>query len=155
MANEYPDFGGKWEVIRAANLIQQLKDEGKIKSKQSETKKKRVVYHDSCYYARFNGVVEEPRKLLDGLPGVERLEMKNSGKTANCCGAGGGRMWMEEDKDKRVNVMRAREALEQKPDIIATSCPFCKIMLTSAINEEGLEGKVKVLDVMEVVSDSQ
>lgn len=153
--NEYPNFGGNWELIRAAELIQKLADEGKLQIGETRSDAtQRVVYHDSCYYARFNDVMEEPRNLIDRIPGTKRLEMKANKKSANCCGAGGGRMWLEEDKDKRVNIMRVKEALKDSPDVIATSCPYCKIMMASAINEMGLEEKVKVKDVTEIISES-
>lgn len=150
MANEYPEFGGVWEVTRAADLVQRLAAEGKIPMTGSLDKK--VVYHDSCNYGRFNGVYDEPREVLKHVPGAHLEELELSRNKGTCCGAGGGRMWLEEPKDQRVNVMRAEQALAAKPDVIATSCPFCKIMLGSAVNEKGANDKVQVLDVMEIVA---
>lgn len=147
--NEYPEFGGRWEVIRAGDFTRQLVASGKVKIKGDF--RKNVVYHDSCYYGRFNDVYDEPRDLLQKT-GAKLSEMEMSGRTAKCCGAGGGRMWMEEPKDQRVNIQRADQALAKKPDVIATSCPFCKIMLSSAINEKGKQDEVKVMDVMEIVA---
>ncbi len=147
--NEYPDFGGKWQIIRAAQLVGELVNDKKINMSGDFNKK--VVYHDSCYYGRFNDVYEEPRNLLKQVPGAKLAEMTQSKENGKCCGAGGGRMWLEEDKDKRVNMDRVSQALDQKPDVIATSCPFCKIMLGSAVNEKGAE-QVKVMDLMEIVA---
>ena len=113
---------------------------------------KKVVYHDSCNYGRYNGVYEEPRDVLKNVPGAKLEELELSKNKGTCCGAGGGRMWLEEPKEQRVNVMRAEQALAAKPDVIATSCPFCKIMLGSAVNEKGANDKVQVLDVMEIVA---
>jgi Fe-S oxidoreductase len=150
LAKEYPEFGGNYEVIRAGDLVTRLMAEGKVPLQGNFDKK--VVYHDSCNYGRFNGVYEEPRDLLKQVPGARMDEVAQSKEKGTCCGAGGGRMWMEEPKDQRVNIMRADQILSKKPDVIATSCPFCKIMLGSAINEKGEAEKVQVMDVMEVVA---
>jgi Fe-S oxidoreductase len=151
LAKEYPEFGGNYEVIRAADMVNRLVAEGKVPMEGSFDKK--VVYHDSCNYGRFNGVYDEPRQAIQSVPGLKLTEMEKSKSQGTCCGAGGGRMWMEEPKDQRVNIMRADQALEKKPDVIATSCPFCKIMLGSAVNEKGVNDKVQVMDVMEIVAN--
>jgi len=150
LAKEYPDFGGKWEITRAGDLVNQLVARGKVPMEGKFDKK--VVYHDSCNYGRFNGVYDEPRDILQKVPGVRFEEITQSREKGTCCGAGGGRMWLEEAKDQRVNMLRADQALEKKPDVIATSCPYCKIMLGSAINEKGENEKVQVMDVMEIVA---
>jgi Fe-S oxidoreductase len=150
LSKEYPDFGGQWEVIRAGDLVGRLVTEGKIPMAAGFDKK--VVYHDSCNYGRFNGIYDEPRDLLRQVPGLKFEEIPESRAQGTCCGAGGGRMWMEEPKDQRVNIMRADQALAKKPDVIATSCPYCKIMLGSAINEKGVNDKVAVMDVVEIVA---
>ena len=150
LKNEYPDFGGEWEVIHAAALVGKLVTDGKVKIDQPFGKK--VVYHDSCYYGRFNDIYDEPRNLINQVPGAELTEMTRCREKGMCCGAGGGRMWMEEPADQRVNLLRTEQALEQKPDVIATSCPFCRIMIGSGINEKGLSDQVGVMDVMEIVA---
>jgi len=152
MKHEYPDFGGDWEIQQAAAFVAKLRDSGKISMKP--TAEKSIVYHDSCYYARYNDVLEEPRSLIKGIQGANLKEMDASGKSANCCGAGGGRMWLEERADQRVNIMRTEQALDKKPDIIATSCPFCRVMMSSGVNEKGLADKVQVMDVMEIVAEN-
>ena len=152
MTNEYPDFGGKLEVIRAGDLVSKLVHDGKIKLTKSMDKN--ITYHDSCYYGRFNGVYEEPRHLLEHVPGAKLTEMDKSRGKGTCCGAGGGRMWMEEPADQRVNHMRVDQAMEKKPDVIATSCPYCRIMIGNGVTDKGIEEKVQVMDVMQIVASS-
>lgn len=149
MANEYPEFGGKWEVIRAATLVEQLIKDGKIKLNKNMDKK--VVYHDSCYYARFNDIVDEPRNILSQIPGARIEEMDQSKKQGNCCGAGGGRMWMEEEATQRVNHQRVDQALTKNPDVLAVSCPYCRIMLGNAVTDKGKDSQVAVMDMMQIV----
>jgi len=112
--------------------------------------RKKTVYHDSCYYGRFNQVYDEPRDVL-GSAGAEVVEMTRHKHFGMCCGAGGGRMWIEEDPDKRVNLLRTDQALEANPEVIAVSCPFCMTMLSDGIKAKDLEDKVQTLDVMEIV----
>ncbi|MBI1862450.1 MAG: (Fe-S)-binding protein [Deltaproteobacteria bacterium] len=151
LKNEYPDFGGEWQVEHAAAVVGKLVSDGKIKL-DGEFKKD-VVYHDSCFYGRYNDIYDEPRNLLENIEGLNLKEMYFCKREGTCCGAGGGRMWMEERKDQRVNVMRTEQALEKKPDVVATSCPYCRIMIGSGINEKGLADQVRVADVMELVAE--
>ncbi len=151
ISKEYPQFGGHYQVIAAAEFVNQLVKEGKIKP--TKNLDKNIVYHDSCYYGRFSDLYSEPRDVLKSIPGVQLSEMERSKDKSMCCGAGGGRVWMEEPADQRVNVLRTEQALEKKPDVIATSCPFCKIMIGSGVNEKGLAEKVGVMDVMEIVAN--
>lgn len=152
LTHEYPNFGGNYEVIRAADFVGKLVSSGKIKI--TKTMDKNVVYHDSCYYGRFNDVFDEQRNLIKAVPGATVTEMDRSKLKSMCCGAGGGRMWMEEPADQRVNVLRTEQALEKKPDIVATSCPFCRIMISSGVNEKGVGDNVAVTDVMEIVANN-
>jgi Fe-S oxidoreductase len=152
MKNEYPDFGGDWEVLAAGQFVKDLVASGKVKI--GKDFRKNVVYHDSCYYGRYNGIYEEARDLIDAVPGTTRTEMDTNRRNGTCCGAGGGRMWLEERKDQRVNVMRTEQALSKNPDVIAVSCPFCRVMLSSGVNEKGLGEKVEVMDVMEIVANN-
>jgi Fe-S oxidoreductase len=149
--NELPQFGGSYEVIHAAALVQQLVDSGRIQLPADFRKK--TVYHDSCYYGRFNEVYDEPRTLL-AKAGADVREMHRHRQFGMCCGAGGGRMWIEEDADKRVNLLRTDQALESDPEVIAVSCPFCMTMLSDGVKAKDLEEKVKTLDVMEVVAQA-
>jgi len=146
--NELPQFEGHYEVIHAAELLQQLIAAGRLDVPAEF--KKRTAYHDSCYYGRFNDVYEEPRDLL-GKAGADVHEMHRHKKFGMCCGAGGGRMWIEEDPNQRVNLLRTEQALETNPEVIAVSCPFCMTMLSDGIKAKDLEERVETLDVVEIV----
>jgi len=146
--NEFSEFGGSYEVVHAAELLQGLLASGRLEV--SEEFGKRTAYHDSCYYGRFNGVYDEPRDLL-GRVGAGPVEMEKCRNFGTCCGAGGGRMWIEEDPDKRVNILRTEQALETNPEVIAVSCPFCMTMLSDGIKAKDLEERVQTLDVMEIL----
>ncbi len=148
LKNEYPQFGGSFEVIHASDLVQQLLAAGRLKI--SAAFSKRTVYHDSCYYGRYNDVFDEPRTVLSRA-GAEVHEMERHRKFGMCCGAGGGRMWLEEDPDKRVNLLRTEQALQTDPEVIAVSCPYCMTMLGDGVKAKQLEEKVQTLDVMEIV----
>jgi Fe-S oxidoreductase len=143
--NEYPALGGNYEVVHHSQLLGRLVAEGKL-APQDEIVKK-LTYHDPCYLGRHNNEYDAPRTVLDAVPG----------KRAFCCGAGGARMWMEERIGKRVNVERTDEALGTGADIIATSCPYCLIMLDDAVTARRAEGKadgVVVIDIAQVLADS-
>ncbi len=146
--NEFPQFGGRYEVIHAAELVRELVASGRLEVPAEF--RKRTVYHDSCYYGRFNDVYDEPREVL-ARSGAQVVEMQRHRHFGMCCGAGGGRMWIEEDPDKRVNLLRTEQALEQNPEVIAVSCPFCMTMLSDGVKARDLEDRVQTLDVMEIV----
>ncbi|MCD6310356.1 MAG: (Fe-S)-binding protein, partial [Candidatus Eremiobacteraeota bacterium] len=146
LKNEYSEFGGNYDVYHAANFIHELISSGKIKIKNKQ--KDSVTYHDSCYLGRYNGIYEPPRNILKKL-GTKIKEMPNNRKFGFCCGAGGGRMWMEETIGQRINSTRATEALEVKPDRIITACPYCLTMFEDAMKE--LDNETPVLDITEVV----
>jgi Fe-S oxidoreductase len=147
--NEFPQFDGKFEVIHAAEFVQQLVKDGRLTLDGSFAK--RTTYHDSCYYGRFNEVYDEPRDML-GKSGAQVQEVPHRHhQFGMCCGAGGGRMWIEEDADKRVNLLRTDQALANDPEVIAVSCPFCMTMIADGIKAKDLEERVQTLDVMEIV----
>lgn len=146
--NEFPQFGGNYEVIHAAEFVQQLIADGKLQVEPEYDK--RTVYHDSCYYGRFNEVYDEPRDVLNKA-GAQVVEMDKHKHFGMCCGAGGGRMWLEEDADKRVNLLRTAQALDKNPETIAVSCPFCMTMISDGIKAKDLEDQVQTLDVMEIL----
>ncbi len=150
--NEYPQFGGNYEVIHATELVSKLVRDGVLNFKQNGSQV--ITYHDSCYLGRYNDVYQAPRDILAHVPGVELREMERSGRMGMCCGAGGGRMWMEEDPDKRVNLRRVEQALETNPDVVAVACPYCMTMVDDGIKAKDMEEKVQALDVMEVVANS-
>jgi Fe-S oxidoreductase len=154
LKNEYPSLGGNYEVFHHTEFLQQLISEGRLKVKQDEFKGKRITFHDPCYLGRANEVYEAPRSLITAL-GVNLVEMKRHKRTALCCGAGGAQMFKEpENGDMDVNVLRTEDALETKPNIIATGCPYCNTMMTDGIKFKEKEESVKVLDVAELIAES-
>jgi len=149
LANEYPDFGGDYEVIHHASFLAQLVAEGKLNPEQTLAGKK-VTFHDSCYLGRHNGIYDAPRKLLKAA-GAELVEMPRTGEKGFCCGAGGGRMWMEETLGTRINEDRALEGIETGADAIASGCPFCLTMMSDGVKAHEKEESVETLDVAEML----
>ena len=149
--NEYPALGGDFEVIHHAELVEHLYRAGKLKPGSSYSGT--VTYHDPCYLGRHNRVFDEPRSLLNAIPGVTQVEMGRCREKGFCCGAGGARMWMEENIGKRVNMDRTAEALGTGADIVSTACPFCMIMLDDAVKANGRED-VRVMDITQVFEES-
>jgi Fe-S oxidoreductase/nitrate reductase gamma subunit len=155
IGNEYPALGGNYEVVHHSQLLGRLVADGKLAAQDPIVAK--LTYHDPCYLGRHNDEYDAPRTVLDAVPGLERVEMQRHGKRGFCCGAGGSRMWMEERIGKRVNVERTDEALGTGAEIIATSCPYCLIMLDDAVSAKRAEGGavgVKVIDIAQVLADS-
>lgn len=153
--NEYPELGGKFEVIHHTTLLQQLINEGKIRLKEGGSfKGKRITYHDSCYLGRANNIYEAPRQVLEALD-AELVEMKRCRSKGLCCGAGGAQMFKEEEKgDIRINFERTNEAIDTGANIIAAACPFCNTMLTDGVKNKEAEGNVQVMDVAELIAQS-
>ena len=152
--NEYPSLGGKYEVFHHTQFIQNLISEGRLKINESALQGKRVTFHDPCYLGRGNDVYESPRDLIRRL-GVNLTEMKRNKKTALCCGAGGAQMFKDaEAGDKEVNILRTEDALETKPDIIATGCPYCNTMMTDGIKFKEKEAEVVVKDIAELIAEA-
>jgi Fe-S oxidoreductase/nitrate reductase gamma subunit len=150
LKNEYPAFGGNYEVIHHSVFINNLIEQGKIKI---SGEKSRITYHDSCYLGRYNGIYDEPRNILNKICGEKIPEMDRNHDKGLCCGAGGGRMFMEELTGKKINVERTEEALKLNPDIIGSACPFCMTMLLDGLKFKNAEEKVKVKDIAEIVME--
>ena len=147
--NEYPQFGGDFEVYHHSEFIASLIRERKIKLKHSIDHT--ITYHDSCYLGRYNAIYSEPREIIRNIPGTKVVEMEPSFERSFCCGAGGGRMWMEEHLGKRINHLCFEYALKIGATIIGSACPFCLTMLEDATKDKELEESVKVRDLAELV----
>lgn len=150
--NEYKDFGGHYEVYHHSQFIAQMIAEGKIKP--TKTTEESITFHDSCYLGRWNNIYEQPREVIKSLPATHLIEMSSNHDQSMCCGAGGGRMWMEEKIGKRVNVARTEQALATHAGVVASSCPFCMTMLTDGIKTKEMQDKVKVMDIAELIDQA-
>jgi Fe-S oxidoreductase len=162
--NEYPQVGGQYEVVHHTQLLNRLVRDKRLipvsRPDQADTSNvastaSTVTYHDPCYLGRHNGVYAPPRELIGALPGVELREMPRSGQKSFCCGAGGARMWMEENLGTRINTNRTEEALATGADRIAVGCPFCRVMLSDGLtqnqSETGAHESVEVVDVAQML----
>jgi len=152
LKNEYPSLGGDFEVIHHSQLLDHLVKTGKLTPGQGY--RGTVTYHDPCYLGRHNRVFDQPRSVLDAIPGVEQVEMRRCREKSFCCGAGGARMWMEETIGKRINMERTDEALTTGADVVSTACPYCMIMLDDAVRANNKEEEVRVLDLSQLVEES-
>jgi Fe-S oxidoreductase/nitrate reductase gamma subunit len=147
LANEYPQLGGTYEVIHHSQLLEHLIDSGKL-DVSNATLEERITYHDSCYLGRHNDVYLAPRNVVSSIKGADLVEMPRNGTTGMCCGAGGARMWMEENIGTKINDERAAEAIATGASRVATACPFCYIMLDDGVKGAGKEeNEVKVADI--------
>jgi len=150
LKNDYAQYGLKLEVFHHSEFIDMLIKEGKLKVDPKAMGK--VVFHDSCYLGRYNGIYEQPRDAIAAATGKAPVEMEKNRKRSFCCGAGGGRMWMEEKTGTRINLARVEQALEKSPETIALCCPYCLTMFDDGIKDKGKEKEVKVLDLAEIVA---
>jgi heterodisulfide reductase subunit D len=155
MKNEYPELGGNYEVLHHTQFINELIKDGKLQITDGKTfKGKRITFHDPCYLGRANDVYEAPREVLQQLD-AELVEMRRCKSKGLCCGAGGAQMFKEaEPGTKEVNIERTEEALETKPNIIATGCPFCNTMMTDGIKNFEKEESVEVKDIAELIAEA-
>ncbi|HEX5916857.1 MAG TPA: heterodisulfide reductase-related iron-sulfur binding cluster [Nocardioides sp.] len=157
LKNEYKDFGIELEVVHHTQLLNRLVREGKLTPVKdgAGAAKRSITYHDPCYLGRHNQVYSPPRELLEILPGAEFVEMERNSEKSFCCGAGGARMWMEENLGERINMNRTREAVGTGADQIAVGCPFCRVMLSDGLTMQQSKGEareeVEVLDVAQML----
>jgi len=151
LKNEYPAFGGRWEVVHHTQLIDELIRSGRIRPQQSF---ERVIYHEPCYLGRHNREYEAPRRALAAVCRDVPLEFPLNRSHAMCCGAGGGRFWMEEHIGKRINVTRVEQALPQQPQLIATACPYCTTMIRDATTQLGCDATLATRDIAELVAEA-
>ena len=149
LKNEYPQFGGNYEVIHHSQFISDLQSKGKLKIESENTK---VTFHDPCYLGRHNKIYDEPRNVLSNANN-DVVEMDRNKSNSFCCGAGGARMFMEETVGKRINVERTEEALATGCNVVGTACPFCMTMLTDGVKDKNKQDEVAVKDIAEIVSE--
>jgi len=155
LKNEYPGLGGHYKVMHHTQFLKDLLNEGRLKVEGGKFKGKRITFHDPCYLGRANNEYEAPRDLLKKLE-VELIEMRRCKTNGLCCGAGGAQMFKDaEAGDKEINIERTEEALETKPSIIATGCPFCNTMVTDGVKSKEKEADVKVLDIAEMIINAE
>jgi len=151
LANDYKQYGIELDVVHHSKVIDELVKSGKLEMKGS-MKDKKITVHDSCYLGRHNGVYEEPREIIKSATGQAALEMSSTRDKSFCCGAGGGRMWLEEDLGSRMNTMRVQQAVDTDADIICTSCPYCMTMMQDGVKDIDAEDKLQVMDIAEVTA---
>jgi Fe-S oxidoreductase len=149
LKNEYSQFGGEFAVYHYTEIVAQLIAQRRVTLSKRQNIK--VAYHDSCYLGRHNGVYNPPRQILKAIPGVKLVEMKRNKERGFCCGAGGGRMWMEEHLGTRINHARIEDVVQTNPQVVGTACPFCYTMLVDGIKEKELQDRYRASDIAELV----
>ena len=155
LKNEYPGLGGNYEVMHHTQFLRKLMEEGRLKIEGGSFSGKKITFHDPCYLGRGNGEYEAPRVLLEKLDS-ELVEMKRCKSNGLCCGAGGAQMFKEPEKGNvDINVERTEEALEEKPNIIATGCPFCMTMMTDGVKHFNKNEEVSVKDIAELLAEAE
>jgi Fe-S oxidoreductase/nitrate reductase gamma subunit len=153
LKNDYRQYGLELEVIHHSELLRDLVKAGRLKPDSAKAALGSVTFHDSCYLGRHNDIYEAPREVIQSATGNAPKEMERNRNNAFCCGAGGGRMWMEEHVGERINLTRVKEALEEKPDTICVACPYCLTMFEDGLKDVKADGVV-VKDVAEVMAEA-
>lgn len=153
LKNDYKQYGADLEVVHHTEFILALIKEGKLKLKASDDLGN-VVFHDSCYLGRYNLIYDAPRQVVTEATGKAPTEMERNRDNAFCCGAGGGRMWMEEKEGTLINVARVEEALEKKAETVCVCCPYCMTMFDDGLKDKEAADKVRVLDLAEIVAEA-
>lgn len=151
LKEEYPQFGGEFEVVHHSEVIAELLAAGKIKINQNGVGT--ASFHDSCYLGRYQNIYDAPRQVLEAVSGKKTQELSRHHDSSFCCGAGGARMFMEENLGTRINHMRIDEAAKAGVDTLGVACPFCLTMLQDAVKEKELDGTLSVQDIAQLVAD--
>jgi Fe-S oxidoreductase len=163
IGNEYGQLGGSFRIVHHAAYLRELLSNGRLRVVDADAAAdgsggsgRSVTLHDSCYLTRYNGIVEEPREVLGTIAGLELREMDNRGRNTFCCGAGGGRMWMEETRGTRINEARTAQALATGAETVATECPYCMTMMKDGLEaaQSGTGGTVRAIDIAELLAES-
>jgi Fe-S oxidoreductase len=149
--NEYPEFGGDFEVIHFTQLLAGWMDQGRIKPVKPYPKK--VTYHDPCYLGRHHKIYDEPRNALTKIAGLEFIELPDCREESICCGGGGGRIWMETKKEERFSDLRIDQALEVGAEVLAIACPYCMLNFDDSLLTMGKEGVLEIRDIAEIVNE--
>jgi Fe-S oxidoreductase len=152
LKNEYPQFGGNFEVVHHTQFIADLIKSGRLPIKKEI--KAAVTYQEPCYLGRYNDIYQAPRDIIQKIPGAALVEMKLNRKDSFCCGGGGGRMWLEEKTGQRISEMRLDQALETRAQILTTACPFCLQMFEDAAKEKAVSESLKIMDLAELAAES-
>jgi Fe-S oxidoreductase len=149
--NEYPEFNVNFEVVHITQYLSELITKGKLELKSEY--KKRITYHDPCYLGRHNGIYDEPREVLNNVPGLELVEMMESRENSFCCGGGGGRIWMETAKDERFSDFRLEQAAETGADELVTACPYCITNFEDSRLSMKNGESIIIKDITEIISE--
>jgi Fe-S oxidoreductase len=152
LKNDYRQYGLEVEVFHHSELLDRLLREGRIKPNRTVTDLGRVLYHDSCYLGRHNGIYDEPRQTISAITGEAPAEASRNRENGFCCGAGGGRMWMEEFEGERINHVRVKEVLRKNPDTVCVACPYCMTMFEDGLKDQQA-GQTRVRDIAEIVAE--
>ncbi|MFC1925083.1 (Fe-S)-binding protein [Chloroflexota bacterium] len=150
--NEYPEFMVDFDVVHSTQYLYELIRDEKISFTKEYPKK--VAYHDPCYLGRHNGIYDEPREVLKSVPGLELVEMLDNRAESLCCGAGGGRMWMETAKEERFSDMRIQQAIDAGADVLAVACPYCMVMYKDSVKSVHKEDVLEIRDITEIVREA-
>ena len=150
--NEYPEFGGNFEVVHFAQYLAELIKQGRLNFTKEVNK--RVAYHDPCYLGRHNNIFDEPREILNSIPGLELVEMPNYRENSLCCGGGGGRIWLETKKGERFSDLRIEQAVEVGASILAVACPYCMLNFEDSVLTLGKSESIEVRDIAELVQQA-
>jgi Fe-S oxidoreductase len=147
--NDYPELGGDFHVLHTTQVFARLIEQGRITF--TRELKKKVIYHDPCYLGRHNGIYDEPRNVLESIPGLQLMDERNARENTLCCGGGGGRIWMETRKGERFSDILVAQAMERGADILATACPYCILNFKDSAVTSEREGALEIRDISEIV----